>query len=72
MIPILWTLYDATPDKYYLLGEIEGLRVINMQNMSAGDEITYGGDTWKIFPNHQQTITDPDNIDNVALAVLKG
>lgn len=75
MIPILVTVYNGTltyPDpgnKYYPIGVVPGLRVVNMQNLSPGDEIVYGMDTWKIFPNCIQSGTN--HISNVGLAVLK-
>lgn len=35
---------------YSPVGEISGLRAMNMLNYAAGDTISYGGDTWHIFP----------------------
>ena len=48
-------------DNYSLLGWPEGVRFLNCTNYSAGQELTYGTDTWKIF--HADSLEDdPDNM----------
>lgn len=32
------------------IGEVPGIRALNMQRFSPGDEFTIAGDTWKVFP----------------------
>lgn len=36
--------------QFAAVGSIPDLRLINMTNMSAGQEFTIGADTWKVFP----------------------
>ena len=50
MQPIPLFAERAVADQYSLLGEVPGIRTLNMKNNSAKDEYTIGGDTWKIFP----------------------
>jgi len=69
MSPIPFFIQDISDNKFFTAGSIAGLRLINMQNLSSGDEFTLGSDVWKVFPNSQQAGT---YYSNVGLAVLKG
>jgi hypothetical protein len=46
--------YNAT---WTLLGEFPDVRFLNISNYNAGEEITLGTDTWKIFPLWNKTYT---------------
>lgn len=50
--PITVTYCDTstTPDHHYLLGFAPDMRSVNIDSYVPGEEITFGGDTWKIFP----------------------
>jgi len=45
----LYTFVLRDDDNYSLLGWPEGVRFLNCTNYSAGQELTYGTETWKIF-----------------------
>jgi len=49
-IPIFYKNVTPAPDDWRLLGFVPDARVINITNFNPGDEITVGGDTWKVFP----------------------
>lgn len=51
MCPIYVMLYRADTN-YSLLGWPEGVRFLNVLNYSSGQELTYGTETWKIFPEN--------------------
>jgi hypothetical protein len=51
MCPIYTTL-KRSDNKYSLLGWPSGVRFLNVLNYSAGQEVTYGSETWKIFPEN--------------------
>ena len=49
MIP-LYVLGKWADGYYSLLGWPKSIRQLNVSNYACGDELTYGGDTWKVFP----------------------
>lgn len=60
MCPI-YIFGERSDNNYSLLGWPEGVRFLNCTNYSAGQEVTYGTDTWKIF--HADSIdSDPNNM----------
>lgn len=46
---------DFTNDFAYYLGEIPDIRLIEIRNFSAAQEVTIGSDTWVIFPQVRRT-----------------
>jgi len=42
-----------------LLGWPKSIRLVNITNYNSGDELTFGSDTWKIFPEHSKSDADP-------------
>jgi hypothetical protein len=50
-IPIFYRR-DAggTPEKWYHLGFVPDVRVINIAHLEPGEEVTVGSDTWTMFP----------------------
>lgn len=48
-------LADTTNAKITYVGDFPGVRVCRMDGLTPGQEITFGGDTWKIFPLTRQT-----------------
>lgn len=49
-IPVLYRDTLTVPDKWIWLGQQANVGIVNMDGMSAGDEFTLGGETWKVFP----------------------
>jgi hypothetical protein len=49
-IEVMFRDISTSPDTYYKLGSQPDVAIINMGNFNPGDEITLGGDTWKVFP----------------------
>lgn len=49
-IPVVYVDTTPSPDTWCWLGQMSNVGVVNMHNMSAGDEFTLGGETWKVFP----------------------
>lgn len=49
MMPI-YVMGKRSDSNYSLLGWPSGVRFLNVLNYSAGQEITYGTETWKVFP----------------------
>ena len=45
----IYVLGLRSDDNYSLLGWPAGVRFLNCTNYSAGQEVVYGSDTWKIF-----------------------
>lgn len=58
MCPI-YVLGKRSSGNYSLLGWPEGVRYVNVLNYSAGQEITYGSETWKVF--QEKSYDDFDN-----------
>ncbi len=67
---IPWTVFDGVAS-YSVIGYVDGLRVVNMTNMSPTDEIVLGDDTWMVFPNNTKVSGLSLDHDNVGLLILK-
>lgn len=49
--PMAWYRdLSTTPDEFHPLGYVPNVRILNMRNLSPGETITLGSDTWKVFP----------------------
>lgn len=71
MCPI-YTMGKRSDDNYSLLGWPSGVRFLNVTNYSAGQEITYGSETWKVFPEISFPDYDEDASNkNCGFAFLK-
>lgn len=42
-------------NEYYPIGQVEGVKLLNMKNYSNADEITIGSDTYKVFRNFNES-----------------
>ena len=51
MCPVYMTLHRSD-DNFSLVGWPEGVRFLNVTLYSAGEEITYGDETWMAFPSN--------------------
>lgn len=72
LMPILVRVERA--DNYWSnIGEVPGIRAINMERFNPGDEFTISGDTWKVFPWVRKAFVaaDTDYSGNYAFAYLK-
>lgn len=78
LIPL--TIYVKIGVNFYPYGSPPKLRYVNMAHYAAGDELTVGGETWKVFPvirKHQpnNSGTDQDvsleGSQNIGIAYLK-
>lgn len=71
LIPIPFILMNGTgaAARNRWIGVFPNVRLCTMQNVSPEDEITYGGDTWKVFPMLRAT---PWNQLNVQYRVTTG
>jgi len=51
-IPVLIsnTTSNSTTLRYINVGSAPNIRVCSLANLLAGDEVTYAGDTWQVFP----------------------
>jgi len=49
-IPVVEFDQNAAPDTWIWMGEMEDVAIVNMHGFTDGQEITVGGDTWKVFP----------------------
>lgn len=54
MCPI-YTFVKRSDDNFSLLGWPSGVRFLNVTHYSVGQEITYGPETWKVFPANDVT-----------------
>ena len=63
----LYMLVTRTSGNRSLVGIPAGIRYIAPKYYDAGDEVSYGGDTWKIFPSHAKL---DDQGDYIGFAVL--
>ena len=73
-IPVWYVDETVSPENIYYLGEMPGVRTVNIANFSPGEEITLGSDTFKIFPwvrKSENDNTDTDESDHGGLAYLK-
>jgi len=62
LCPVYVILLRSDAENYSLLGWPEGVRFINFTNYSAGQEVTHGTDTWKIF--HANGSNEDSEYDN--------
>lgn len=53
----LYILGSRSDNNYSLLGIPDGVRFLNVTNYSAGQELTYGSETWKIFNANSMAVT---------------
>jgi hypothetical protein len=56
MCPI-YILRKRADNNQVLLGWPEGVRFLNVTNYSPGEEITYGSETWMVFPSNGINLT---------------
>lgn len=51
MYPLISYYWRRSPDEVYgPMGQMKDVRMINIKNFNAGDEVTVGADTWIVFP----------------------
>jgi hypothetical protein len=61
-----------SPDNIYFMGFQPDVRTLNMRNFQPQDEVTIGGDTWKIFPSvRKQNTGDKNESENLGIAYKK-
>lgn len=63
----LWPIHlfvDRPSSFYSYAGVVQDLRIINMQNYAAGDQITIGSDNYLVFPCKQKTTVTGDGTTN--------
>lgn len=74
-IDVFYFRETGTPDTWYPLGRQPDVAIVNMKNLTVGEEITLGADTWKCFPwaKKQYTVTPPLAIEswNAGIAYRK-
>lgn len=72
-----WNSNDGTLARICYLGDFPNVRACNMSNLTPGQEITLGGDTWKVFPAVRQDawaqnfLTDRPTTGQFAVAYKK-
>jgi hypothetical protein len=49
LVPSVLTCLKTSSSEFYPIAEVEGVKLINMQNYVNEEEITYGSDTYKLF-----------------------
>jgi hypothetical protein len=49
-IPVVYRDTGTAPDTWIWLGQQPNVGIVNMNNLSAGDTITLGGETWVVYP----------------------
>ena len=66
-LPILIanTTANSSTLRFINVGSAPNVRLCSMQNLLDGDEITYGGDTWQVFPMLCQKATNTLGQDGV-------
>jgi hypothetical protein len=51
MAPLIPFYWRRSPDEVYgPLGQMKDVRMMNIANFVAGDEVVIGSDTWVVFP----------------------
>lgn len=72
-IPIFYLDTSTTPDHMYLLGYAPDVRIVNNKNYVDGQEITFGGDTWIVFPQIRKAFSglDEEQSSNFGFAYKK-
>jgi len=70
--PVVPFAYNATPspDRAYKLGFMPDCRVVNMKNFSPGQELTIGGQTWKVFPAVRKQFLKNDTEESWNMGVM--
>lgn len=66
-VPCIRSYYNSTDqslNRYCYLGDFPNVRVLNMTNLTPGQEITLGADTWKVFPALKQRPWEADGIED--------
>ena len=55
MYPVVVAYWNRTNnDVYGPLGAMQDVRGVSIKDFVAGQEITFGGDTWVVFPSHRR------------------
>lgn len=63
MAPIIPYYWRRSPDELYgPMGQMKDVRMLNIANYEAGDEITVGSDTWVTFPAASKSTTDSNTV----------
>jgi hypothetical protein len=72
-IGVMYVDQATSPYTYNWLGQQPDVAVVNMKNLSPGDEITIGSDTWMVFPwvKKQYTLGDVEESWNAGWAYKK-
>jgi hypothetical protein len=72
-IPVIWRDTSTAPDTWQWLGVMPDVALINIRNLNAGDEITLGAETWKVFPwvRKQFLQNDTEETRNAGVAYRK-
>jgi hypothetical protein len=71
-IPIFWVDPTPTPDQWMFLGNVSDVRVLQIANITVGQELAVGSDTWKIFPFiRKQAIASGEESRNAGIAYRK-
>lgn len=71
-IPIWWRDTTPNPDQYMLLGFAPGAYMIQMANLTPGQEFTIGADTYQVFPGvRKQNLGVTDESRNMGMAYRK-
>ncbi len=72
-IDIIYIDQATTPDTWCWLGHQRDVAIVNMKNLTAGQEITVGADTWKVFPwvRKQYLLTNTEESWNAGWAYRK-
>ena len=66
-VPCIRSYYnsaDQSLNRYCYVGDFPNVRVLNMTNLTPGQEITLGADTWKVFPALKQRPWESDGIED--------
>jgi hypothetical protein len=67
----IFTFGKRSDGNYSILGWPAGVRFMNVTNYSAGQELTYGDETWKVFPANDVHASEAVRNDNCGFAFLK-
>lgn len=74
MMPLQFYLINSTGTAGALryLGVFPGIRKTNVNDVNPGDEVTYAGDTWKVFPMSRKTSWDSVSLSSIVTSGLAG
>lgn len=72
-IPVVYRDTAPTPDLMIWLGQMRDIGIVNIANLSPGDEITVGADTWIVFPwvRKQYLLANTEESWNAGVAYKK-